>query len=81
MPNDVLKSMRTVSLGFGIVAALGLLLGLIPFLGWLNWIIVLPPAVLGLIFGAISQDRGAITLSGVVIGIAVFRLAAGWGLL
>ncbi|MFC6665039.1 hypothetical protein ACFP9V_06495 [Deinococcus radiopugnans] len=50
--------MRVLSLIFGILAALGLLLGFLPFFGWLNWIFVLPPAVLGLIFGALGRDRG-----------------------
>ncbi|SMB88873.1 hypothetical protein SAMN00790413_00203 [Deinococcus hopiensis KR-140] len=30
--------MRTVSLIMGILAAFDLLLGLIPLLGWLNWV-------------------------------------------
>lgn len=71
--------MRIVSLIFGVLAALGLLAGLLPFFGWLNWFIVLPPAILGLIFGAVSQDRGAVTLSGVVIGVALLRLMFGFG--
>lgn len=71
--------MRTISLIFGVLAALGLLLGLLPFLGWLNWFIVLPPAILGLIFGVISQDRGALTLSAVVVVVALLRLMVGLG--
>lgn len=73
--------MRTLSLIFGVLAALGLLLGLLPFFGWLNWIFVLPPAVLGLIFGALSKDRGATTLSAVVAVLGGLRLMLGGGLL
>lgn len=73
--------MRTLSFIFGILAAFGLLLGMLPFFGWLNWIFVLPPAVLGLIFGAISTDRSAITLCGVVLGVALLRLMLGGGVL
>lgn len=73
--------MRTLSLIFGILAALGLLLGLLPFFGWLNWIFVLPPAVLGLVFGALARDRGAMTLSAVVAGLAALRLMLGGGVL
>ncbi|PNY81959.1 hypothetical protein [Deinococcus koreensis] len=73
--------MRALSLIFGVLAALGLLLGLLPFFGWLNWIFVLPPAVLGLIFGALSRDRGATTLSAVVAVLAALRLMLGGGLL
>lgn len=73
--------MRTLSLIFGILAALGLLLGLLPFFGWLNWIFVLPPAVLGLVFGALARDRGALTLNAVVAGLAALRLMLGGGVL
>jgi hypothetical protein len=73
--------MRILSLIFGILAALGLLLGLLPFFGWLNWIFVLPPAILGLIFGALARDRGAMVLSAVVAGLAALRLMLGGGVL
>ncbi|GGM07691.1 hypothetical protein GCM10010841_14990 [Deinococcus aerophilus] len=66
---------------FGILAALGLLLGLLPLFGWLNWLVVLPPAVLGLVFGALSRDRGATTLSAVVAVLAALRLLLGGGVL
>lgn len=73
--------MRILSLIFGILAALGLLLGLLPFFGWLNWIFVLPPAVLGLVFGALARDRGAMTLCAVVAALAALRLMLGGGVL
>lgn len=73
--------MRAVSLIFGILAAAGLLLGMIPLLGWLNWIFVLPPGILGLIFGALSKDRTATTLSAAVTGIALLRLFLGGGVI
>ena len=81
MPPPRTESMRVFSLIFGVLAALGLLLGLLPLFGWLNWIFVLPPAILGLIFGALSRDRGVMTLNAVVIGIALVRLMLGGGLL
>ncbi|GGK29411.1 hypothetical protein GCM10008955_24040 [Deinococcus malanensis] len=73
--------MRTLSLILGVLAALGLLLGLLPLFGWLNWLVVLPPAVLGLIFGVLARDRGAMTLNAVVIAIALLRLSLGGGVL
>ncbi len=73
--------MRVLSLVFGILAALGLLLGFLPFFGWLNWIFVLPPAVLGLIFGALGRDRGALTLSAVVAVLGALRLMLGGGVI
>ncbi|GAA5513608.1 hypothetical protein Dcar01_02352 [Deinococcus carri] len=73
--------MRVLSLIFGILAALGLVLGLLPLFGWLNWLVVLPPAVLGLIFGALARDRSAITLNVVVAALAALRLMLGGGVL
>ncbi|WP_104989764.1 hypothetical protein [Deinococcus sp. NW-56] len=73
--------MRTFSLILGILAALGLLLGLLPLFGWLNWLVVLPPAVLGLILGVLARDRGATTLNVVVIALAALRLFLGGGVL
>lgn len=73
--------MRTLSLILGVLAALGLLLGLLPLFGWLNWLVVLPPAVLGLILGVLARDRGAMTLNAVVIAIALLRLSVGGGVL
>ncbi|WP_412026627.1 hypothetical protein [Deinococcus yunweiensis] len=73
--------MRALSLIFGILAALGLILGLLPLFGWLNWIFVLPPAVLGLVFGALSRDRTATTLSAVVAVLAALRLMLGGGVI
>ncbi|GHF50089.1 hypothetical protein HNQ07_002886 [Deinococcus metalli] len=73
--------MRVLSLIFGILAALGLILGLLPLLGWLNWVFVLPPAVLGLVFGALSRDRTATTLSAVVAILAALRLMLGGGVI
>lgn len=73
--------MRVLSIFFGILAALGLLLGFLPFFGWLNWIFVLPPAVLGLIFGVLARDRGAMTLSAVVAVLGALRLMLGGGVI
>lgn len=42
---------------------------------------MLPPALLGLVFGALSRDRGATTLSAVVTAIALLRLFLGGGVI
>lgn len=73
--------MRVLSLILGILAALGLLLGFLPLFGWFNWLVVLPPAVLGLIFGALARDRSAVTLNVVVAALGALRLLLGGGLL
>lgn len=69
---------------FGLVAGVALLVGLIPLLGWLNWITSLPLAFLGLIFSRISRGGwksvGTIINVGVIL-IAVLRLLVGGGLI
>lgn len=74
---------------FGLVAGVCLLVGMLPLLGWLNWITSLPLAMIGLMFSRISARRrigsslgvaGTVLCMG-VLGIALFRLALGHGLL
>jgi hypothetical protein len=38
--------MGLIGCGFGFLAALAFLIGLIPFLGWINWFTTLPLAVI-----------------------------------
>ncbi len=74
---------------FGLLSAVCLLVGLLPMLGWLNWITSLPLAFVGLMFSRISARRrighslgtaGTVLCLG-VIGIALFRLTLGGGIL
>ncbi len=78
--------MGVVGLVISLVAALFLLVGLIPFLGWFNWFTTLPAAVLGAIISGIAINRrkssigvAGLIISVVVIGIALVRLAIGGG--
>ncbi len=73
---------------FGFLGAVCLLVGLLPLLGWVNWITSLPFAFVGLMFSRISASRrvghslgaaGTVLCLG-VIGIALFRLALGGGI-
>jgi len=52
---------------------------MLPLLGWLNWI-VLPIAVVGAGFGAISSSNGGRNFCLVVFAIAVVRLMLGGGI-
>lgn len=78
-----------VGLFFGFLGAVFLLVGLIPLLGWLNWITSLPLAGVGLVFSRISAHgkRGSwlgaagTALCSLVIAIALFRLYLGHGVL
>ena len=54
--------MKTVSLVLGIVSIVGMFIGLIPFLGCINWGVI-PIAVVGLIISIVAvasekEDRG-----------------------
>jgi hypothetical protein len=71
--------MRIIGLLFGVLSAIGMLFGLIPFLGWLNWIVI-PIAILALIFSAIGKSRGGMVLSGVTILFGILRLIFGGGI-
>lgn len=82
--------MGVISLVWGIVALLWMLLAFIPLLGWGNWFMI-PFAVVGAIIAAIgllftrSQNRGraktGLILNVVAIVVGVARLGLGGGIL
>jgi hypothetical protein len=83
--------MKTVSLIWGILSILGMLVAIIPCLGALNWLNV-PFAGLGLIVGAITYSRGApdenkssatagMVLCAIAVLIGLGRLTMGGGIL
>ena len=57
-----------------------MIIGLIPMLGMLNWVVI-PLALLGVIFGIFSKNTGGLTLNGIVLIVAIIRLIAGGGIL
>jgi hypothetical protein len=71
--------MGAIGFIFSLVAGGFMLLGLIPFLGWLNWITTLPLGILAVVFSAlgISRNRGGIGVAGLVISILVLLIASG----
>ena len=81
--------MNTLGCGLSLVAGFFLLLGLIPLLGWLNWITTLPLAILAAIFSyqgmKARPDDGMAKLgliaSVLIIAFATFRLSLGAGIL
>ncbi len=80
--------MGVIGFAISLLAGLFMLIGLIPFLGWLNWFTTLPLGVLAVIFSAIAvgQRRSALGTAGLVIGIVVLavaflRLWIGWGVI
>jgi hypothetical protein len=82
--------MGLISLLWGIVAMVLMLVGLIPLLGWANWIII-PFACIGALIAAIgvlftsSGKRGramtGLILNAIVIVVAVTRLSMGGGVI
>jgi len=82
--------MHIVSLIWGILAILGMLVGFIPCLGALNWINI-PFSVLGIIISAIaisvadenskSTATAGIVLCSIAAILGFFRLVAGGGIL
>lgn len=82
--------MGLISLIWGIVAMLWMVLALIPFLGWGNWFVI-PFAALGALIAAIGialtsrEKRGrakaGLILNGIVIVVAIVRLNLGGGLI
>jgi hypothetical protein len=60
-----------------LVAGGFMLIGLIPLLGWLNWITTLPLAIAGAVLSGIGlvHSKSGIAVAGLVISIAVFFIA------
>lgn len=78
-----------IGLFFGFLSAIFLLVGLLPLLGWMNWITSLPLAGVGLTFSRISAQgkrarwlgTAGTAVCGLVIAVALFRLYLGHGIL
>lgn len=75
-----------IGFAIGMVAALFMFIGLIPFLGWLNWFTTLPLSIIGAIVSGIGflgkrnwATKAGLALSLVVLVIAIVRLAIGGG--
>jgi hypothetical protein len=72
-----------------LVAGGFMLIGLIPFLGWLNWITTLPAAVAAAVLCGLklsSRSRDVFAITGLIISILIFviaisRLWAGCGII
>jgi hypothetical protein len=71
--------MAIIGFILSLVSGSFMLIGLIPFLGWLNWITTLPLAVAGGVFSGLGITRaGGIKgfgIAGLIISILVFFVA------
>jgi hypothetical protein len=80
--------MSVVGFIVGIISIFGLLLGLIPLLGWFNWLNI-PFAILGLVFSVVGTSQGrnrslgvaGIILCGGAILVGILRLILGGGII
>jgi hypothetical protein len=72
--------LNIVSLLIGAVAALLAVPAFLPLLGWMNWLVV-PVALLGLLFGLASGRTSGRNLNLIVIVVGVVRLMLGGGLI
>ena len=72
--------MNVFSIVLGVLALIGALIGFIPLLGWLNWLVI-PLAVVGLVCGLLAKENSGRNVNLVVLIVAVFRLSIGGGIL
>ena len=72
--------MNVISVIIGLVALVIALVGFIPLLGWLNWLVI-PGAVVGLVLGLLSRATSGRNINLVVLALAIIRLALGGGIL
>lgn len=80
--------MQILSLVWGILSILGLGVAFIPCFGWMNWMNI-PFAIVGLIISITAKGQApnsgaalaGVILNGIAIGLGVFRLIAGGGIL
>ena len=74
-----MERVNLISILIGIVAILWALLAYLPLLGWMYWLIV-PIALVGLGFGALSSHSGGRNLNLIVIVVGIVRLVIGHGI-
>lgn len=82
--------MGMISLLWGIVAMVWMVIALIPLLGWGNWFLI-PFAAVGLVIAGIGialtragnrgRAKAGLVLNGLVIVVAVVRLSIGGGVI
>jgi hypothetical protein len=82
--------MGLISLLWGIVAMLWMVLALVPLLGWGNWFLI-PFAAVGAVIAALGvlltrsgrrgRAKAGLALNGIVIVVAIVRLALGGGVI
>jgi hypothetical protein len=72
--------MQIISLIWGILALAGMLIGLIPCLGALNWIVI-PFAAVGLIVGLIANSSAGENRTPAMLGVVFCSVALAFGIM
>ena len=70
--------LNIISILIGLVALVFAIPGLVPLLGWINWL-VLPVALLGAGIGALSSSNAGRNLNILVLLVGILRLSLGGG--
>lgn len=71
---------NVVSLIIGLVALLFAVVAFLPLVGWAYWVIV-PVALVGLAFGAMSDRKAGRNLNLIVVVVGIVRLLMGGGVI
>jgi len=69
-----------ISILIGVIALVFTFIGLVPLLGWTNWLI-LPFAGIGALFGLISSRNSGMYFCLIVMAISALRLSLGGGII
>jgi hypothetical protein len=72
--------LNLISILIGVALLAFVLVGLIPFLGWLNWLALVIGAV-GVLIGALSRHKAGLIFNIVLLLIAAVRLSMGGGII
>ncbi|WP_326524878.1 hypothetical protein [Sphingomonas sp.] len=70
--------LNILSILTGLVSLIFVIPGVVPFLGWANWL-ALPIALVGLVLGVLSSKNAGRNLNIVILIFAVVRLSLGGG--
>jgi len=69
-----------ISIFIGLIALVLAFVGLVPLLGWTNWLI-LPIAGIGALFGLVSKHSSGMKFCIIVMAICALRLWMGGGII
>lgn len=63
----------------GVLSLIGMLIGFVPFFGWLNWLVI-PMSIVGLLLSIVSGSKGGTIICFIAIIFGILRLILGGGI-